>query len=91
MIIGEGRGWTEGAVSRAAIPTELVVPGRVGVTRVLVGLVIEADPVRVVAPGLADMKNVLAPGGVEMVERYCAIWTGWLARATAPKKAGATS
>lgn len=64
----------------AAMPASLTLPAQHTDATITIGLVIEADPTRVRAPGLAHLAPTLPPGGAELVEQYCEMWTRWLAR-----------
>ena len=68
---------------RALIPTEIVLPCEHSAAVTAVGIEIQADPVRVVAPGLDAVKALLARGSTDVVRSYCEMWTRWLARAGA--------
>lgn len=84
MIIGVEEGPIPDPVALSAVvPTQLLVPAASGTSRVIVGLVVTPGALKVTAPGLKQLKAALAPGAVDLVEEYCAVWTRWLARNSA--------
>ncbi len=62
------------------IPESITVPCEFTDATIAVSLVVEADPVRVVAPGLDEIKEALGRGSVELVRSYCELWTRYLAQ-----------
>ncbi len=66
--------------SREQVPTSIVLPCERTDAVVVLDLVVEADPVRVVCPGLDEVKAALAVGSADLVRSYCGVWTRWLAR-----------
>jgi hypothetical protein len=70
---------------RALVPSHLMLPCERTDAVISVPLVIDADPVRVVSPGLDAVKAALAVGSAELVRSYCEIWTRFLARAGGPQ------
>lgn len=65
---------------RALVPDELLLPCEHSLAVVSVGLGID-DTGRVYAPGLDEIKAVLARGSTDVVRSYCEMWTRWLAKA----------
>lgn len=70
-----------GDQGRDLIPEQLVLPAEDTCAVIVLTIVVEADPVRVVAPGLEQARAVLSSDSVELVKRYCLVWTRWLYRA----------
>lgn len=70
---------------RALVPTTIGLPCEHSDAVIEVSLTIDADPVRVIAPGLDDIKGVLAIGSAELVRSYCEVWTRYLAQVSRRK------
>lgn len=67
-------------VFRKMVPTEITVPCEYSSAVISIGIEIDADTVRVVAPGLEEIQAACARGTVEVVRSYCELWTRWLVR-----------
>lgn len=65
---------------RDLVPAEVTVPCEYAGAVISVPLIIEADPVRVTAPSLGEVKPALAAGAADLVRSQCEMWTRWLAR-----------
>ena len=65
---------------RDLVPTEIVVPSEYSDAVISVPLIIDADPVRVVAPSLNQLKGSLARGSADVIRNQCELWTRWLAQ-----------
>lgn len=65
---------------RVMVPESIRLPCEHSDAVIDVTIEIDADPVRVVAPGLEDIKSVLAIGSAELVRSYCELWTRYLAQ-----------
>lgn len=63
------------------VPQEITLPGEHVTAVFTLPLVVDADPVRVIAPSLDEVKGQLGVGSAELVRQYCAIWTRFLAQA----------
>ncbi len=68
------------AVLRDLVPTELMLPGERNPVTICVQIGMDADPSRVVAPGLDELGAVLGEATVALVRSYCEVWTRWLVR-----------
>lgn len=68
-------------VFRALVPGSLVLPCEHSDAAITIAIVVEADPVRVVAPGLQQFQAALARGSVDLIKQYCSMWTRFLVRA----------
>lgn len=65
---------------RELVPDTIRLPAEFTSAVLEVGVVVGEDG-RVYAPGLDDVKAVLAVGSADVVRSYCGLWTRWLARA----------
>ncbi len=61
---------------RAWVPAAVDVPTVHGA---IVKISLVVDSMRVVAPGLDELRPVLLDGADLVVEKYCQLWTLWLA------------
>jgi hypothetical protein len=68
---------------RDQVPTQIVVPCEYTDAVVSVPLVIDAGPVRVVAPSLNQIQGALARGSADVIRNQCELWTRWLLRCEA--------
>jgi hypothetical protein len=62
------------------VPDSIAVPCEFTDAVIVVALVVDDDTLRVVAPGLEDIKAALGRGSVELVRSYCEVWTRYLAQ-----------
>jgi hypothetical protein len=62
------------------VPKEITMPCAHSDAVISVQLVIDADPVRVYAPGLGLLAGALPVGAVTVIRSQCELWTKWLAR-----------
>lgn len=72
---------------RGLVPSNLMLPCASTEAYISVPLVVDHDPVQVVAPAFGAVASALPAGGAELVRTYCEMWTQWLARAAAAEQA----
>lgn len=75
---------TAAARFRDLVPTEIMLPCENTSAVVSLHILVEDDPLRVLAPTLDDVKGALAVGSADLVRHYCGMWTRWLQMRTRP-------